>query len=349
MIHKRWSYCCLIVIAAVTSAQAAGFFVDADLGDDGNAGTSAASPFQTIQRAIDQAEATPGPDMIHIASGNYTENLAINDADKLTLTGDGAVVTAADAGEDVIAIKAGDVAISGLAVTGGDNGIKTKGSETSLALRDVDVTVNADRGLNAKEVGSVTIVGGTFADNGGDAMKVGDEDSETYVSSLKVAHTSFSNNGSDGLDLEKITAIHLTNLTVEGSGDEGLEVDMCASVTVIGGTYTNNADDGLDIDNSQSISIVSVISTGNGEGNGLQIELEDGFELQNATVVNCEFLGNGQNGVQIVEYGGIVNQVKLTNITAANNAESGLEVVISGSAKVTNITSEGNGTDDILP
>jgi hypothetical protein len=340
----------LIIIVAATSVHAAGYFVDADAGDDTNPGISEESPFASIQRAINAASENPGPDMIRIASGEYAENLVINDDEKLVLNGsDGAVVTAADAEDDVIAIKAGDVTISDLEVTGGDNGIKTKGSETSLTLREVDVSDNADRGLNAKSVGSVTIIGGSFSDNGGDAIKVGDEDSETYVESLTVTGTTFSNNDSDGLDLEKITTVIVRDTIVDGSGDEGLEVDICVSVTVIGGAYTNNADDGLDIDNSQSVRVVSVLSTGNGEGNGLQIELEEGFEMEEATIVNCEFLGNGQNGVQIVEDGGVVHFVKLTDITARDNVESGLQIVISGSAKLADITSEDNGAGDVLP
>ena len=350
MIRIPWIFCCLIVIAAATSAHAAGYFVDAGVGDDANAGISAASPFATIQRAIDAASENPGPDMIHIASGEYVENLTIDDDEKLTLAGsDGAVVTAADAKDNVITVKAGDVTISDLKVTGGDNGIKTKGSETSLTLRDVDVSENADRGLSAKKVGSVTISGGSFSGNGGDGIKVGDEDNEFYVKSLTVTGAAFSNNDSDGLDLEKITTVTIINTTVDGSDDEGLEVDVCTSVTVIGGAYTNNADDGLDIDNSQSVRVVSVLATGNGEGNGLQIELEEGFEMEKAVVVNCEFLGNGQNGVQIVEDGGVIHAVALTNITARDNVQSGLKIVVSGKAKVTNITSEDNGAADILP
>jgi len=79
MICIRWSFCCLIVIVAATSVHAAGYFVDAGAGDDANAGISAASPFASIQRAIDAALENPGPDMIQLASGEYDENLVIDD------------------------------------------------------------------------------------------------------------------------------------------------------------------------------------------------------------------------------------------------------------------------------
>jgi len=42
---------------------------------------------------------------------------------------------------------------------GGGDGIQNKGFEGSLTLRNVDVSENAGRGLNAKEIGSLTISG----------------------------------------------------------------------------------------------------------------------------------------------------------------------------------------------
>ncbi|MHC4207789.1 MAG: hypothetical protein ACYSTT_24305, partial [Planctomycetota bacterium] len=123
MRRTYWIYCCFFVIAVATTVQGAAFFVD-PVGSDSNSGISAASPFQTIQRAIDEAEATPGPDMIQIASGVYVENLTIEDDEKLTLSGSSpCTVVAADSDENVIGIEGGDVTLSGLEVTGGDDGI----------------------------------------------------------------------------------------------------------------------------------------------------------------------------------------------------------------------------------
>ena len=267
MICIRWTFCCLIVVAA-TSAHAAGYFVDADAGNDANPGISPAYPFRTIQRAIEEALQKPGPDMIHIASSDYEENLTINDPDKLTLTGsDGCAVIAPNGSGNVISISSGDVTISSLTITGGENGIQAEGTTTSLALRDVNLSGNAERGLDAEGVLSVTIARSVFAENGGDGLKV------EAAEAVQIRDTAIWDNGSDGIDLEVIRAVDLTDLTVDGNADEGLEVDDCGSVHVVQGTYSSNADDGLDIDNTLSIRIVSVMSMGNG-GNGLQIEAE---------------------------------------------------------------------------
>lgn len=346
MIRTRWSYCCLFVIAVATSAHAATFFVDADLGDDSNSGTSASSPFATIKRAIAEAADTPGPDTIRIASGEYVEKLKITDNDKLTLTGSGDTVVIGTSGSKyVIKIEAGDVTISNMTITGSKDGIKAEpgeeGDTISLTLRDVVVTGNADEGLQAENVTSVTIVGGTFSGNADDGIKVEVADAVT------ITGATVSDNGGDGIDLEVIGTIKVTRLTVDGNGDEGLEVDDSGSVLVVQGTYSNNEDEGLDIDNTLSIRLVSVVSTGN-VGSGFQVEA-DKMEIESVSVVASSFLGNGEDGIQIVEDGFVVHKVTLTNITATGNVKSGLKIDVSGSVRVTNITSEENGEDDILP
>jgi len=339
--------CCVLVVAEAAMVQGAAFFV-APEGDDANTGISAASPFQTLQLAIDVAAATAGPDTIHIAAGVYAENLEIDDPDKLTLAGKGSGVVLDGGGSDVITIKSGDVTISDLTITGGDDGIQTKGFEGSLTLRNVDISENADRGLDAKEIGSVTISGSMFSANGDDGIRVGDSDGEVFVHSVTIRHTVFLDNDGDGIDLEKIADIDVTDVTAEANGDEGLEVDDSGSVSVVGGFYANNDDEGIDVDDAQSIRVVSVVSMENG-GSGFQHEAEGDFDTESVTIVNSVFSGNGVNGVEIVEDEAEVAQVRLTNVTAENNDGSGLYVVISGTAKVTNITSEGNRDDDVLP
>ena len=99
----HWMYCCLAIVVIAASAHGATFFVDAGAGSDSNAGTAAAKPFLTIQKAIDEAAPRPGPDLIQIAEGEYRENLTISDADGLTLSGSsGVIVVAANASDDVI-------------------------------------------------------------------------------------------------------------------------------------------------------------------------------------------------------------------------------------------------------
>jgi hypothetical protein len=377
-----------LVVAATTTVHAATFFVDIS-GDDSNGGTSAARPLRTIQRALDEAAQTPGPDTIKIAAGEYVENVTIEDTDKVTLAGrGGAVIRADDRKENVITIECSDVTIANLEITGGDDGIKTKTGPISLTLRDVVVSGNAEDGLDARNVSSLMIVHGTFSQNGDDGIKVkgaetaaitgtavldnGEEgvDFENigaihirhltaegnrddgikveWADVVRITATSVLHNGGDGVDLETIGAIHVTNLTADWNGDEGLEVDDSGRALVVGGSYSNNADDGIDLDDTQSIRIVSVVSTGN-DGSGLQVEAEGHFDTDVVSIVNSEFSDNGEDGIQIREEDAIVHQVRLTSVTARNNVESGLDINVSGSVRLTRVISQDNGEDDILP
>jgi hypothetical protein len=108
----HWIYCCLLVVAVTTTVQGVTFFVDTG-GDDANPGTSAALPFLTIQRAVDEAAGMAGADMIRIASGEYVEDLTIEDTNKVMLAGGGGtVINADDPDEHVIRIESGDVTIA---------------------------------------------------------------------------------------------------------------------------------------------------------------------------------------------------------------------------------------------
>ncbi len=341
-----WIYTGLLALAIGTTAHAAAFFVDADLRDDSSSGISAASPFQTIQRAIDKAAATPGPDMIHVASGVYEENLIVDDADGLILSGSGeSVVVAADASEDVIAVVSGDVTISGLLVTGEGNGIDAAGSDEApvfLTLKDVDVIGNAGNGLSATNVVTVTVVHGIFSENGDDGLQV------EKAEAVSITGTAFLNNGSDGIDLEEIDIARATDLIVDGNGDEGLEVDDSGSVRVVRGIYSNSFDDGLDLDDTQAISVVGIVSTGNG-GNGLQIEAEEDFDTESLSIVNSEFSDNAEDGIKTTELAATIQQVTVTATTVRDNVESGLDITASGHVRVTAVSSESNGQPDVLP
>ena len=86
------------------------FFVDgaADPGGDG----SEASPFDTIQAAVDAAADADGADEISLAPGVYVENVDAEEVGDLTILGNGSTVTAADPDERTIDIdESGDIAV----------------------------------------------------------------------------------------------------------------------------------------------------------------------------------------------------------------------------------------------
>ncbi len=361
MLRAHWVYCCLIIILAAT-AQGATFFVNAEGGDDANAGTSASVPFLTIQRAVNEAAAHPGPDLIQIAAGAYRENVMIDDDDQLTLSGTrGVTVIGADKKLNGIWILSGDVTISDLTVTGGRTGIKAEGPgedpatwTISLTLRDVVVHDAGKNGVSADFVDSLTIVHGRFFANPEDGIKAEGANSVSVTGTVSEENGLVPGKVQDGADIEKVAAVRLEDVTIQGNGDDGLEVDFCGSITVIQGRYCANGDDGLDIDNTSFISVVGAVAMEN-PGNGYQTESEDtedgpAVAIESISIRNCEFAGNGEDGANIIAgVNGAVQKLSLVAITAEDNTQSGVEVAIDGSVKVSALKSVNNGAPDVLP
>jgi hypothetical protein len=385
----------MVVVAA--SAHGATFFVNAGTGDDSNPGTSAAKPLLTIQTAIDAAALRPGPDMIQIAKGEYQENLAISDADGLTLSGgNGVLIVAANASKDVIKISWGDVSLSEVTITGGNKGIAPTGSAgkpVSLSLQDVvvmdnsgdgvkpanvvdvrasqcmflgnggtglkvqtadSVTVshctfegNTGRGLRSEDVKSTTVSHCQFLDNNDDGIKVVTAALNRTKASLSISDTTISGSADDGIDLEAIGDVRVTNVTVRNTvGDDGMSIDDTVSVVVIDSMFTNSNADGLDMDDTESIRLVNVTSTGN-NNSGFQITAEEHYNIESVNIVGSEFSDNGLDGIWIAEEGSVVERVSLTSVTANDNGESGWDISVTGPVKLSATTSQGNGQPNV--
>lgn len=259
----------------------------------------------------------------------------------MTLSGSGAsLVVAADPDEHVIEIDGGDVTISSLDVTGGDDGIRAD-EMTSLTLNNVVATGNADEGMQAVDISSVKITNCMFLENEGDGVNL------EAVDTAKINGITLLDND-DGIDIEASGEIHVTQLTASSNEDEGFEVDDTESVVIVGGTVSENDDDGLDLDDTQSIRIVSVVSTLNA-GNGLQIEAEGDFDTESLSVVNCEFSLNEEDGIKTTEEDAVILKISITATMAQYNVESGLDITATGDVRLANVLSEDNGEDDVLP
>ncbi len=345
MKRAQWMYSGLAIVIMAASAQGATFFVNASTGDNSNAGTSAAEPFLTIQKAIDTAVARPGPDMIQIAEGRYSENLSIKDADPLTLSGtSGVEIVAADATKDVIYITLGDITLSDLKVSGGYNGIYAKGAPKApiyLTLRVVDSVDNNARGLRVDDVLETWISGCQFLRNVyDDGMKIKTKSLNRTAANVSIRDTIISGNGDDGIDLELLNDIRLTNVVVQDTlGDDGMSVDDSVSVSIVNSVFANSAADGLDMDDTQSIRLVDVISTGNNDS-GFDITAEEHYNVESFSIVNSEFANNGGDGVWIGEEGTIVERASLTSVIATGNGGTPLNITITGTLKLSAITTD---------
>jgi hypothetical protein len=369
MSSKQWICGCVLALTAVTVAQAATFFVDAGRGDDANSGLSAADPFLTIQQAIEAAAAQPGPDLIQIAASEYLENLAIHDADGLTLSGaSDVVVVAADPGKDVVKISWGDVSITGLAITGGSKGITPTGSaETpvSLSLRDVVVTANTGDGVKPTSVGEIRASHCTFLANDGTGLKVQFADSMTVsdcvfednggrglraedVRSVTVSHCQLLNNNDDGMKVVTVTLdrtesnLSISDTTISGSADDAIDLELLGDIRLTNVTVRDTVgDDGISVDDSVSVSVVSSTFT-NGAADGLDMD-----DTQSIRLVNVVSTGNGVSGFQVTaEEHFNVESLSIVDSEFSDNSLDGIWIKEEGTvverASLTSVTATGN-------
>lgn len=126
-----------------------------------------------------------------------------------------------------------------------------------------------------------------FLDNGNDdGIKVVTKTLDRTSANLSIRDTFISGCGDDGIDLELLNDVRLTNVLVENTlGDDGLSIDDSASVSLVDCVFANSSADGLDLDDTQSIRVVNVISTGNGES-GLEIAISGALKLSGITSEN---------------------------------------------------------------
>jgi hypothetical protein len=303
--------------------------------------------------------ANPSKDVIKITWGDVSiSDLTITGGSKgITPTGSTDkpvslslrdVIVTANAGDGVRPTNVGTVRASHCTFLGNTGtGIKVQIAD-SVTVSDCVFEANTGRGLRAEDARSVIVSHCQFLNNNDDAMKAVTVLLDRTEASFSASDTTIAGSGDDGIDLEAVGDIRLVNLTIDDSTDDGVAIDNGVAVSVIGGTYSNNPGDGLDMDDTQSIRLVDVVSTGN-LTSGFQVTAEADFNVESVSIVGSEFTNNGLYGIWMREAATVLQQASLTSVTATGNADSGLNLSVSGAVKLSAVTSENNGAPDILP
>lgn len=249
---------------------------------------------------------------------------------------------------------------------------------TSSALWNVDGTYDSTGLYGVKIVswGAVTLnrvdvldtifAPGAYIDNTG---------AQTSMP-VKVSLSSFNNNYGNGLhvisggliSVSKVTAngnIYTGGGTPDGNGlwlhnDVIANSQVYSPITILNSVFNGNDIDGANVQSGKNITVMNV--TGNYNGNGMYISVEDKLALPPAILVSGknQFIGNGNNGLEISGYG----LVTISGVESGRNYADGIYVVtykqvtISNSwlyqnwngiyvedtpVTITNVTSMGNG------
>lgn len=79
----------MALVLNTTGVLAADYYVQQSVGNDSNPGTGwgAGQALLTIQKAVDLARVNVGADTIHVAEGNYSEHVVIENAEQMALLG----------------------------------------------------------------------------------------------------------------------------------------------------------------------------------------------------------------------------------------------------------------------
>jgi F5/8 type C domain/Protein of unknown function (DUF1565) len=145
---------------AAPALAAADYFVSPS-GQDSNAGTSAASPFATIQKALNTA---PSGATIHLASGSYRQD-AVTARSGVTLTGPPDAVVLGAGGPRVFQVRHDAVTLTGFTVDG-------RHASTNSASSYRDKLIYVMSGTAGDGVDRLRILGMTIRSAGGECVRL---------------------------------------------------------------------------------------------------------------------------------------------------------------------------------
>jgi len=225
----------------------------------------------------------------------------------------------------------------------GGHGIVLVGDGSNTAtLTNVGPDNNGIDGLNATNLATLTVSGGTYTGNTDDGIDV------SQIGTLTVQNgTSASNNTVNGLIGQTITNATLDTITTNSNGVDGINLDgVTGTLTVNAVTSTQNQDDGLQ---GTNIGANVDVDGGSFSQNG-QDGAGHGFSLQGAfstlAIDNGTYDGNvGGHGIVLVGDGS--NTATLTNVGPDNNGIDGLNASNLATLTVSGGTYTGNTDDGI--
>jgi hypothetical protein len=303
-------------VAAVSTRYVAPTGEDSD-----NDCTVSASPCQTIQYAVDQANAG---DSISIARGTYGESVQIHKS--LTLVGSGATGSGRSTidgdGSDPSIFVDGfdtnsppDVTVEDLDVSGNqaDDGILVDGG--SLTVRASRVSTNQDNGIDVDGPSTAHVTGSTVNGNGQDGVHVDNPNDETSAPTVIVALSTVDRNGDGGVIVYQGEA-DVTSSTLGSNFGAGM---VLAGGETSGSLTTSTVSNTVPITNAG----------GDPFGGGVLVFPGGGVTIDTSTI----YRNTGQG---VLSYVGSVTTIENSTISGTRRPASGNTLPAGGIAVATN-------------
>ena len=300
-------------------------------GDDALGDGSAANPYRTLQRAVNEtAVANDGNDIILMGSGTYNQagvDLAVNVPNNANITnlnirgGWNAGFTTQTGTSTLIPQSAG----AGIVIVGGGN----------LLLQRLAVQQATNVGILAVSATSVTLDQVNLTQNGANGFT-----SNGVTGFIQITSGNYSNNSAYGITIIGPGSVNVTGASANTNGGSGLYVDLASSVTIDSSTFSGNNLAGIDLrEVTNDVSVSNTTASNNNSFDGF-FALDVGG---NISISNGTFAGN-LFGVRALNS----NTVSVTNTSVTGNSNTGVFFSTLNSVALSDLTLTGNTSGGTL-
>lgn len=280
------------------------------------------------------------------ASGNTGDGLSASSADTVRING-GSFND--NTGDGIDLRNVGDVFTTNVIAVRNDPGLLVSGA-ASFSDSGGTYSDNDDHGIRLVDIsGNVSLIGTTADNNDANNDGIGDGLNATVSlnptaigGTLDIFDARFRGSAgmsgmqqANGVSIDGVIgAVTIGNLlepvTATGNDSDGIAIAAGTSADFAFGTYSNNGIDGIKLSSfSGGVTAVSITAENNGE-DGIDVSGAGNVSVSDPLEV-ADISGNGLNGIDI---GDVPGTVLVATVTAANNAQQGLNVDIAGDSTI---------------
>lgn len=292
---------------------------------------------------IDSVAVSGGPIGIFLLSGTQS-TISISNTTITSVT---------DTGVAISPTTATGITLSNVDATGGNKGIFIDGNTTGLTISNGSTFTGATTyGFDidpARTLTTLVISDSHFDTNGTQGVLL-----RANVNGVTISNSSIDNNGGHGLYLNPATGKTIQNVTITDStisGNDagygliinGVGTGTVTGLTLDGVSFLSNAYMGISVTSAAStISITDSTFNDNRWGN-INFDATSGI-ITGVTITNTTSLSSGANGFAFLGSSG--GTATLTNVTASNNENDGINVKGSWDVDVVGCVANTNGDGD---
>ncbi len=231
-----------------------------------------------------QAEMTKlKPGDILLVTGTCNENVTIDEnVERITVDGQGtASINAADPTRATVGIRGRNITLTGLTITGGDNGVGiTRGGTATITNSIIQGSIRD--GITVSQGSSMRLTNSTIQNNTNHGINVVKnsyarvgfltfEDTETIPGS--VGPNTIQNNGSGGVRVADSSSADIIQNTISNNTENGVFVDRVSHALIASNTINDNGEDGIAVGRNSGVDL--------GRPTGTELD-----ELPNSTTAN---------------------------------------------------------------